>query len=152
MKNKNCSRRAFLVKGAKVVGAATLLTAGVPLSTKAGSYTISNECIECHNCYSECPVNAIIPGSPYTIDSSLCNDCGSCVDACPTMAIEIPTPPAASKAVIDYEMCTDCGSCIDVCNFIIPGLFSHAAIIKSNNCTGCGDCVDECPVEAISLV
>ncbi|TFG60474.1 MAG: 4Fe-4S dicluster domain-containing protein [Spirochaetales bacterium] len=47
------------------------------------AYTINDECIECGACISECPVDAINEGTPYTIDASLCTDCGNCADVCP---------------------------------------------------------------------
>lgn len=51
------------------------------------AHTISDECIACGSCLSECPVEAIKEGTPYTIDASLCTDCGACVDICPVSAI-----------------------------------------------------------------
>ena len=51
------------------------------------AYTISAECIECGSCISECPVEAIAEGSPYTIEASTCTDCGNCAGVCPVDAI-----------------------------------------------------------------
>ena len=52
------------------------------------AYVISEECISCGACESECPVNCISEGdSQYTIDGGECIDCGSCADVCPVSAI-----------------------------------------------------------------
>ncbi len=52
------------------------------------AYVISDECISCGACESECPVNCISEGEgQYTIDGNECIDCGSCADVCPTSAI-----------------------------------------------------------------
>jgi ferredoxin len=49
---------------------------------------ITDECIACGSCESECPVEAISEGEDkYVIDAKLCNDCGTCVDQCPVEAI-----------------------------------------------------------------
>jgi ferredoxin len=51
------------------------------------SYKITDECIMCGSCESECPVNAISEGDDtYKIDASACTDCGSCADVCPVDA------------------------------------------------------------------
>ena len=39
------------------------------------AYVISDECVSCGTCESECPAEAIS------------QDCGTCADACPTEAI-----------------------------------------------------------------
>jgi NAD-dependent dihydropyrimidine dehydrogenase PreA subunit len=52
------------------------------------AYVITDECIACGSCESECPVEAISEGEDkYVIDPKLCNDCGTCVDQCPVEAI-----------------------------------------------------------------
>jgi len=51
------------------------------------AHTISSECISCGACVPECPVDAIVEGSPvYTINDG-CIDCGVCISACPVDAI-----------------------------------------------------------------
>jgi len=51
------------------------------------AYVISDECISCGACESECPVEAISQGdTTYVIDPSLCIDCGSCASVCPVGA------------------------------------------------------------------
>ncbi|MCL2087449.1 MAG: 4Fe-4S binding protein [Oscillospiraceae bacterium] len=53
------------------------------------AYKITNECIACGACESECPTDAIASGDPiYTIDAEKCIDCGACEGVCPTNAIE----------------------------------------------------------------
>ena len=50
------------------------------------AYVINDSCIACGACVSECPVDAISEGDPYTIDADLCTDCGACSGACPVDA------------------------------------------------------------------
>lgn len=52
------------------------------------AYVITDQCVSCGSCESECPVEAISQGdTQYEIDPNTCVDCGSCVAACPTDAI-----------------------------------------------------------------
>lgn len=52
------------------------------------AFKISEECVSCGACESECPVGAISQGdSQYVIDADACIDCGSCAATCPTGAI-----------------------------------------------------------------
>ena len=52
------------------------------------AYKISDECISCGSCESECPVEAISAGdAQYQIDADTCVDCGACVSSCPVEAI-----------------------------------------------------------------
>ena len=52
------------------------------------AYIISDECIKCGACESECPVNAISEGDEkYVIDADTCISCGSCAGTCPTGVI-----------------------------------------------------------------
>ena len=52
------------------------------------AYKISDECVNCGACDSECPTDAISEkdGKRY-IDPAKCQDCGACAGACPTDAI-----------------------------------------------------------------
>ena len=53
------------------------------------AYKISDDCISCGACESECPVNAISAGDgKYVIDADSCIDCGSCASVCPVEAIK----------------------------------------------------------------
>ena len=54
---------------------------------KTMAYVISDDCIACGTCMSECPSDAISEGDIYKIDADKCVDCGTCADACPTGAI-----------------------------------------------------------------
>lgn len=52
------------------------------------AHKISDECISCGACESECPEEAISEGDDlFVIDAAKCTDCASCVDACPVEAI-----------------------------------------------------------------
>jgi len=52
------------------------------------AHKITEECITCGSCESECPVEAISSGDDmYVIDSGKCTDCSACVEVCPVSAI-----------------------------------------------------------------
>ncbi|MBE6708182.1 MAG: 4Fe-4S dicluster domain-containing protein [Ruminococcaceae bacterium] len=51
------------------------------------AYKITDECISCGACASECPVDAITEGdTKFEIDADKCLDCGACAGACPVDA------------------------------------------------------------------
>ncbi|HHW47795.1 MAG TPA: 4Fe-4S binding protein [Clostridiaceae bacterium] len=51
------------------------------------AYYITDECISCGACESECPVSAISAGdNVYVIDADACTECGACADVCPVDA------------------------------------------------------------------
>lgn len=51
------------------------------------AYKITDECIKCGACESECPVNCISEAdAKYVIDADECVECGSCADVCPVGA------------------------------------------------------------------
>lgn len=52
------------------------------------AYKISDECISCGACESQCPVNAISDGGEqFVINADECIDCGACASQCPVNAI-----------------------------------------------------------------
>lgn len=51
------------------------------------AYKISEDCIACGSCISECPIEAISEGDIYKIDASNCTSCGTCAEVCPVEAI-----------------------------------------------------------------
>ena len=51
------------------------------------AYVITEDCIACGTCISECPVEAISEGDIYVIDADACIDCGVCQENCPVEAI-----------------------------------------------------------------
>jgi ferredoxin len=53
------------------------------------AHTITDDCLSCGACASECPIEAISEGQgKYEIDSAKCSDCGSCAGVCPADAIK----------------------------------------------------------------
>jgi ferredoxin len=53
------------------------------------AYVITDACISCGACESECPTGAISAGDTmYVIDPDTCIDCGACEAVCPTQAIK----------------------------------------------------------------
>ena len=51
------------------------------------AYAISDSCVSCGACASECPVSAISQGdTEYEIDANTCIDCGNCANVCPVGA------------------------------------------------------------------
>jgi len=53
------------------------------------AYFITDACISCGACESECPVSAITAGDDsYVIDAEACIECGACADVCPVGAPE----------------------------------------------------------------
>ncbi|MBN1287445.1 MAG: 4Fe-4S binding protein [Anaerolineae bacterium] len=51
-------------------------------------YIITEECLMCAACESECPNGAIYEGEDtYVIDQDKCEECGDCVEVCPNEAI-----------------------------------------------------------------
>ena len=52
------------------------------------AYKISDQCVNCGACESECPNEAISEnGNARVIDAEKCISCGACASACPTEAI-----------------------------------------------------------------
>lgn len=51
------------------------------------AYHITDACINCGACVSECPVDAISEGAEFhEINADACIDCGSCAGVCPVDA------------------------------------------------------------------
>lgn len=52
------------------------------------AHVISDACVSCGACESECPVGAISMGADHmVINADVCVDCGACAGACPVGAI-----------------------------------------------------------------
>jgi len=51
------------------------------------AYKITDACVSCGACASECPVEAISQGdTQFVIDGDTCIDCGNCANVCPVGA------------------------------------------------------------------
>ena len=50
------------------------------------AYVITDDCLACGTCASECPAGAIAEGDIYVIGDD-CLECGACVEVCPAGAI-----------------------------------------------------------------
>ena len=51
------------------------------------AYKISDDCVNCGACVSECPTEAISEKDGKRVIADSCVDCGVCVDVCPVGAI-----------------------------------------------------------------
>lgn len=53
------------------------------------AFVITDACISCGACETECPTSAIKEGDgKFTIDAGTCIDCGVCEGTCPAGAIK----------------------------------------------------------------
>ncbi|MBN1112831.1 MAG: 4Fe-4S binding protein [Bacteroidales bacterium] len=57
-------------------------------SQKHIGYSINNNCTQCGVCVDICPLQSIITGNKYTINSSSCLECGLCFEHCPNNAVD----------------------------------------------------------------
>ena len=59
------------------------------------AYVITDDCVACGACESECPVECIKAGEKiYVIDKDKCTECGSCAGVCP---VDAPKPESEVK-------------------------------------------------------
>lgn len=139
--------------------------------TQIAVAVVSNQCIGCGKCVSECPAQAISLNEKNLASANLerCAGCGKCAISCPVKAITItpvshqkqltPVPekvqntPAAKKAFINSAECFSCGSCAEVCPVKAITLDDNDTPkpVDQAKCIGCGKCVKVCPARAISL-
>ena len=50
------------------------------------AYKITDDCIACGVCETECPVSCISAGDIYVINAEECIDCDACAGVCPVDA------------------------------------------------------------------
>ena len=135
---------------------------------------ISDKCVGCSQCVSECPRDAIIlNGEKAAVKSDQCIGCGKCSTLCPVKAISIKAvaeqkllkipetaekpndvaPSAPQKAVINPASCFSCGCCAEVCPVKAITLDENDTPkpVDQAKCIGCGKCVKVCPAHAISM-
>lgn len=77
-------------------------------------YTITDNCISCQRCLSDCPTNAIqTDGSSVWIDVSLCNQCqgshgvAQCWAVCPTNEGCVPLSTGTTAVPLNAETSTE---------------------------------------------
>ena len=90
------------------------------------AYYITEECIGCTACLTNCPVDAITGerNMLHYIDPAICIDCSACGMVCPVEAIRdqygnvskfINSPLKRPIAVIYDELCSGCDFCVHIC-------------------------------------
>ncbi|HIY19903.1 MAG TPA: 4Fe-4S binding protein [Candidatus Blautia avistercoris] len=53
------------------------------------AFVITNRCVKCGACESECPNKAIVEEEKkFSINYRKCLECGNCIDVCPNKAID----------------------------------------------------------------
>ena len=55
---------------------------------KPKGYGITDGCVGCGTCLGVCPQGCIVEGTPFVIDRNHCLQCGNCYENCPVRAIE----------------------------------------------------------------
>ena len=77
-------------------------------------FQINDNCVCCHNCYSECPMQAIdYVGNKYEIDQDKCMECGLCAKVCHTASIidtEADTTVPAHDLIVKDADVVVCGT------------------------------------------
>ena len=77
-------------------------------------FQITKNCVGCHNCYCECPMQAIDwVGAKYEIDQDKCVQCGLCAKVCHTASIidtEADTTVPAHELIVKQADVVVCGA------------------------------------------
>ena len=138
------------------------------------AYYITDECIGCMACLTNCPVDAITGDRNmlHIIDPNICIDCSACGMVCPVEAIRdqfgevckfIRRPTHRPIAVIYEELCSGCDFCVHICPWEClelkdPETGEHAEsffgiceLVKPKDCVGCKLCEEVCIKDAIRI-
>lgn len=132
------------------------------------SHVITDDCIGCHVCAKNCPVNAISGELKeiHRIDKNTCIDCSLCGRLCPKNAILDNSGSKVAKVskdnwdkpVIDEELCAGCSVCAENCpvdclEISMPKFHGDirtvAVLARPDQCIGCHICGQVCPIDAI---
>ncbi len=138
------------------------------------AYYITEECVGCMACLTDCPVDAITGARNmlHVIDPNICIDCGACGWVCPVEAIRnekdevckfIKRPKERPVAVIYEELCSGCDFCVHICpwdclELLDPKTGQHAEsffgianLVNPKDCVGCKLCEEVCIKDAIRV-
>lgn len=78
------------------------------------AHKITDACINCAACESECPVEAISEsGDARVIDANTCIDCSACTAVCPTDAIIQEQWCFGYPNNSDFKLTEGCTKCTD---------------------------------------
>ncbi len=165
-KEKNLSRRDFVVKSGTALAATGALTVCTPNSAEAAKETNeyplstaylvydSRHCAGCYNCMIACSMvhegstslslsriqvhRAVLTKYPLDIQINVCRQCPEplCVKNCPTGAAQVSAKNGNIR-MIDAEKCVGCETCIKSCPHIPHRTIWNPETQKATKCDLC---------------